>query len=492
MIYQSLNHSIDKNTLTVTNDRGEKVNVRPKTCQLLLLLLEHNAKPVNKKAILESVWAESVVSEQVVFQSINEIRQIFGSSQVIKTIPNQGYIWAGEVTILADKATRTAKLSLKMTAGLIALTAAVAIFISTLLDNPALSKHIPVSGSVVMLPTQNNINGNDHAWVRLGVMDQVIQRLPNGENYGVLQTDYVFEILKRANAPLSRIKTEHINQIFKTSGAELIIMSKLSGSPHDYQLNYQFHYRHGTTKGVLLDTDIQQLIINFSELIAANLNNKQTPLLAYQADFHNELLGNAIEKQLNGEYQQAQPLLESIVFSNPDNLTAQRMLVRNTLRLKQFDQAITLIDNILPLAIAQNDQHEITRLLYAKSLALYATYNDSQASVIAKQALNYATKNNDWLLMAYITNINANIAFNKQQYDLAESLYYQEQQYHKTLRCPVGETSTWASLARLAQHLNQPQKFEFAINKGINIARERELTTQFNYLQKLNKSHKNQ
>ena len=100
------------------------------------------------------------------------------------------------------------------------------------------SKPNTVAGSIVILPTQNQIEGNDHSWIRLGLMDQVIQRLPNNQAHGVLQTDYVLEVLERAGAPLNNVQPEHIKQIFTVSGAELVVSSKLSGSPHDYQLSY--------------------------------------------------------------------------------------------------------------------------------------------------------------------------------------------------------------------------------------------------------------
>ena len=58
---------------------------------------------------LKTVWADSVVAEQVVFQSINELRQIFTNQEVIKTIPKQGYVWLPDVSTIYDLMNQTIK-----------------------------------------------------------------------------------------------------------------------------------------------------------------------------------------------------------------------------------------------------------------------------------------------------------------------------------------------------------------------------------------------
>lgn len=488
MIYQTLNHQIDEQALTVKNADGISLNIRPKTCQLLLLLLKNAGNSIHKQTLLETVWAGSIVNEQVVFQSINEIRQLFPNLEVIKTIPKQGYVWLPNVVIKENikpskPSTKKAIFSLCV---LMVILASYFIFKEHDASNEVQFAQKNVSGSIVILPTQNQIEGNDHSWIRLGMMDQIIQRLPNSQYSGVLQTDYVLEVLKRASAPLVNLKPEHIQQIFKVSGAELIVFSKLVGAPHDYQLSYAFHYRNKLKKGVLFNRKIQSLIDDFSRLIAAQLGDEVLPLeITYQADFNNELLGTAIEKQLEGNYQLAAPILESIVLSNPENLTAQRLLAGNMLRLRKFKQAAERIDSALPIAQKLKDKDELTRLLYLKALTHYATYDDKNAAGIAVQALASAKENNDWLLMAHIKNIQANVAFNNRDYQLTEKLFNEEKQHHQVLRCPAGEASSWGNLAWLAKKQNQPKKFNIAIEKAITIAKSRELTSQLTYFIKI-------
>ena len=497
MIFLTFQHLIDDQALTVRPADGVPLNIRPKTCQLLLLLIKSAGKPINKQQLLDTVWVDTVVSEQVVFQSINEIRQLFPNAEVIKTIPKQGYVWLPDVEVqVPEEKAKTVKPEAKKInrtslSFILALIISLLLIVIWQLPNITQASGNKVSGSVIVLPTQNLIAGNGHNWVRLGLMDQVIQQLPNAKSHGVLQTDYVLEVLKRANAPLNDLLAEHIQQVFQVSGAELVVASKLAGVPHDYQLSYVFHYRNNFKKGVLFNKNMQPLIDEFASLIARQLGENVRPTdITAQSDFNNELLGEAIEQRLKGNYELAKPLLESIVVSNPENLTAQRLLAGNLFRLKQHEQAFERIEMVLPVAKTLNDQEELTRLLYLKALFQYATFDDKSAEKTVQQAMSVAKQNNDWLLMAYISNIRANLAVNRKAFNEAERFYQEEMSYHKVLRCPVGEAQSWGYLARLAKWQNQPKKFDTAIEKAINIAETRGLTSQLEYFSNL-KSQKN-
>ena len=67
--------------------------LRPKTFQLALYLADHSGEVISKDNILNMIWGESIVEEQAVFQSVNEIRKAFAPLEVIKTYPRRGYTW---------------------------------------------------------------------------------------------------------------------------------------------------------------------------------------------------------------------------------------------------------------------------------------------------------------------------------------------------------------------------------------------------------------
>jgi DNA-binding winged helix-turn-helix (wHTH) protein len=67
-----------------------RVQVRPKTFALLLLLLDKPREVLDKRFLLDNIWDDVKVEEQVLVQSVRELRQIFGSADIIQTYPRTG------------------------------------------------------------------------------------------------------------------------------------------------------------------------------------------------------------------------------------------------------------------------------------------------------------------------------------------------------------------------------------------------------------------
>ena len=59
---------------------GQECSLRPKTFALMLYLVEHQGEVMTKERLLAQIWDDVHVDEQVLFQSIAEIRKIFGFS----------------------------------------------------------------------------------------------------------------------------------------------------------------------------------------------------------------------------------------------------------------------------------------------------------------------------------------------------------------------------------------------------------------------------
>ena len=76
---------------------GVVTKIRPKTFALLMLFLQHPFKVLSKQMLLDTIWDDVEVSEQVLFQTIRELRQFFVDVEVIKTHPRKGYAWIADV-----------------------------------------------------------------------------------------------------------------------------------------------------------------------------------------------------------------------------------------------------------------------------------------------------------------------------------------------------------------------------------------------------------
>ncbi len=73
-VYTSQAFVIDPVRYVVEGPSGV-INVRPKTFALLVILLQHPREVLSKAFLLETIWDDVAVGEQVLFQSIAEIRK---------------------------------------------------------------------------------------------------------------------------------------------------------------------------------------------------------------------------------------------------------------------------------------------------------------------------------------------------------------------------------------------------------------------------------
>ena len=71
---------------------NEIITLTANQAKLLALFLADPKQILSKEDILQHVWCDRVVSEQVVFQNISQLRAIF-SDGAIKTFPKRGYQW---------------------------------------------------------------------------------------------------------------------------------------------------------------------------------------------------------------------------------------------------------------------------------------------------------------------------------------------------------------------------------------------------------------
>ena len=85
---------------TVQGPEGE-AHLPPKAMQLLVCLARLSNRVVTKHQLLDEVWTDTVVGEEVLTNAVWQIRQAFGEnarhSQIIETVSGQGYRLRGKV-----------------------------------------------------------------------------------------------------------------------------------------------------------------------------------------------------------------------------------------------------------------------------------------------------------------------------------------------------------------------------------------------------------
>lgn len=86
--------SLDPERGVLRRADGEATTLRPKTLDLLLLLLRARGRLVTRNEILDTVWADVTVTDDSITQCIVELRRAMGAEgmAMLKTVPRRGYI----------------------------------------------------------------------------------------------------------------------------------------------------------------------------------------------------------------------------------------------------------------------------------------------------------------------------------------------------------------------------------------------------------------
>ena len=75
--------------------RGAHVaHLEPKAMQLLVFMAEHSGEVLFREVLLNAVWGDAFVTDQVLSNTISQIRHAFGDAgkDYIQTIPKSGYL----------------------------------------------------------------------------------------------------------------------------------------------------------------------------------------------------------------------------------------------------------------------------------------------------------------------------------------------------------------------------------------------------------------
>ncbi|HEY7911717.1 MAG TPA: tetratricopeptide repeat protein [Blastocatellia bacterium] len=84
---------------------GQPRTIEPRAFDVLIFLIEHRGRVVEKQELFEQVWKQSFVTDSALAQEIKNIRQVIGdnahSPRYIETVPKHGYRFIAEVTVVA-------------------------------------------------------------------------------------------------------------------------------------------------------------------------------------------------------------------------------------------------------------------------------------------------------------------------------------------------------------------------------------------------------
>ena len=248
----------DQNTLSQPD---KNVRIEPKIMSLLTYLAEHAGEAVSKEQILQAVWDEKFISDEVLTVSIHELRKALGddakSPRFIKTLPRTGYRFVAPVSHIAtvpfekiaDEAQPqrlAAKLNWRVISAAVALTALVLVLGFALFSLPRTPRsHIR---SVAVLPLDNLSDDAEQGYFADGMTDALITDLARMGALKVISRTSVMGY-KGTRKPLREIASElNVDAVVEgtvtRSGDQIRITVQLIDGATDQHIWAEKYERH--------------------------------------------------------------------------------------------------------------------------------------------------------------------------------------------------------------------------------------------------------
>lgn len=254
---------VDPSLNTVSQD-GKTTHLEPKVMEVLVCLAQHPGETLPKDKLLQTVWPDTFVTEDVLTRSISELRRVLEDDakdpRIIQTIPKRGYRLLAPVQAANGNAHRESsadptevpaqreegpirRYRLASAAAILVLAAVAAAFA---LDFAGVRSHflvkasVPAVHSLAVLPLVNLSNDPNQEYFADGVTDALITDLAQISSLRVISRTSIMHY-KNTQKTLPEIARElNVDEIVEgtvqRSGDRVRITAQLVQGPTDTHL----------------------------------------------------------------------------------------------------------------------------------------------------------------------------------------------------------------------------------------------------------------
>ncbi|MFC4819815.1 winged helix-turn-helix domain-containing protein [Dokdonella ginsengisoli] len=439
---------------------GQRVDLPRRSFECIEHLLAHRERAVGRDELVEAVFGRSNVSDaqlgQVVLRARRALDDDGNTQRVVRTIAGYGYRWVADVRVVveesaaggADAAEPTfvpadaavpsgetiasassagIRLPRRRFALLAALAASLLIAAAAWL---ALSAHRPSEGLAQPVPTERSIGTHadsvvvlplqvdglrEDAWIRLGAMDLVADRLRQA-GLRAPASESVLALLK--SAPESASGGEPPN-LREATGARLLVRGRATRSASGWQVELAAAPESGIAVPVrFTGRDPVQAMRGAADLLLAALG-RSVPAEGERDATLDETLQRARAAMLANELDTAREILTASPELAASSARLAYRLALVDFRAGQLDQAEASLDEVLKQPEAAQDARFRGQVLIARGVVRMRRGEFEQSSHDYDAALALLTPGRDALEIGQALTGRANSRVPERRYDEA-------------------------------------------------------------------------
>ncbi|MCB1051239.1 MAG: winged helix-turn-helix domain-containing protein [Acidobacteria bacterium] len=313
---------------------GNPVEIRPKSACLLAFFLANPGRIIPKSELIQVLWQDAFVTDDSLFQSIRELRQVLGehkSQPFIKTIPKQGYMWICPVETSQPKPAEKPRQKSRI----LLVFLMVPVFLILLLLWPisdskslfAVPEEKPYY-SLLILPT--DCSADLSSWAPQGLTRYWVERIAASPQYEAQDLGLIDKTSLLPFLPLDHQEDRLIELAYRT-GSDWILHNRLSREGTDWLLKCRATGQDRSTwEFSVKDNDFNHLIHAYEVQLSRQFQAKMgwSKIITEAESLpEKDLIGylGSIQIQLQGNSQAALKQLELLAQDNPKD---QRLPLR--------------------------------------------------------------------------------------------------------------------------------------------------------------------
>ena len=247
---------------------GKDLRLRSKTFQVLAYLIEHRSSDLSKDQIIKDVWKDTAVVDDVLVQSVTDIRRALGDDphqpRFIRTIPKHGYRFIGSLNDEKNEAApllpvpdhrqaRFASPFVNRPVLLVSLLSIAMFLVVSVVGFQILNRGgSPVSGidlpyapgkiSLAVMFFENQSKDAELDWLREGLADMLITNLSGTERLSVLSRGQLGSLLDRTgHDSTDKIDVEDALSITRQTNTAAVITGSFARLGDKVRLDIQLH-----------------------------------------------------------------------------------------------------------------------------------------------------------------------------------------------------------------------------------------------------------
>jgi len=393
----------------------EEIELQPRVFDLLLYLLLHRDRAVDKDELQGAVWPGMVITETALTRAVMKARKAVGddasAQSVIKTLHGHGYRFVAEVEAVGEIETGAVSEAaetpvpapaappkpLPRLAIFIGLAAVllIALLAGYYLRNPPVDVD---TTRIAVLPLVDDTGDPELAWTSLGLMSLVSKMLGSEGDLALVADGSVVSLADSFgwNGTLDGGGNEELlDRLAEVYGASHVLAMTLEKSGSQLRMNYSLlgpdgRVRRGTMVGGD-GTELARGVVQgiYGLLLGRSRLDSDTPLISADP-FNNEAYARGMSLSLEGRCKEAVQFFQLIVDQEP-TLFAPRLELASCLRiLGRIDEAEPLLLQLVEEQQPLGPSKPLARSMMTLGILYNRSGRIDEAEAMHQQALAVA------------------------------------------------------------------------------------------------------